>query len=252
MNIRWLIAALPLLLVLLLLATPARLLWSVIQPQLPPQTAAQFSLHGISGRWWSGQAASLVWLGRHRGQLRWQLVAPTTVALQLQHPQQQLQAELALGDVSLTEHRFRLHAVSASMDAAALPELWPDILLQGQLQAQLQQLSLQYNRTLQLQGEIRWSAARLAGVAALDLGQVNVALQPQQNHTSVQLSNHRSQHSSMNIQLLGSGTLHADHYALQLRLRPVSGRAELRQQLAWLGQRQADGSYELKLQGNWQ
>lgn len=251
MNIRWLIAALPLLLLLLLLALPARLLWSVMQSQLPAQTATQISLQGISGRWWSGQAASLLWLGQHRGQLHWRLLGPTTIALQLEHPQQQVQARLALGDLALAEQRLRLHDVSASMDAAALPELWPQVRLQGQLQAQLQQLNMQFNRQLQLQGEIRWSAARLAGAAALDLGDVSLVLQPQQDHTSVQISNQRNENDIMDIQLLGSGDLHADHYAVQLRLRPLAGRTELNQQLAWLGQRQPDGSYQLELQGTW-
>jgi hypothetical protein len=248
MRRRWLIAAVPLLLFLLLLALPARLLWSVVQPQLPDSAGDQFSLQGISGSWWSGQAASLIWLGQHRGQLHWQLVAPTTLSLKLEHPQQQLQARLALGDVSMNDNSLRLHQVVASMDASALPEVWPEIRLQGQLQAQLQEVTLQHNRQLLLSGDIHWYAARLAGAAALDLGNVVFALQPSQDHTSMQLSNR----DSRDIQVQGSGALYVDRYALQLRLRPLTGRNELSQQLAWLGQRQPDGSYDLKLQGGWQ
>jgi len=248
MRRRWLIAALPLLLLLLLLALPARLLWSVLQPQLPDNAADQFNLQGISGSWWSGQAASLVWLGLHRGQLHWQLVAPTTLLLTLEHPQQQLQARLALGDVSIADNMLRLHRLAGSMAASALPQVWPDIRLQGQLQAQFQEVTLQHNRQLLLSGAIEWNAARLAGAAALDLGNVEIVLQPSQEHTSVQLSNR----DSRDIQLQGSGALYVDRYALQLRLRPVTGRNELGQQLAWLGQHQPDGSYDLKLQGVWQ
>jgi len=252
MRLRWLIVAIPLLLLLAVVAMPARLLWSMIEPQLPTATAQQFSLQGISGSWWSGQAASLVWLGTHRGQLHWQLLGPTTFALHLQHPQQQLQARLALGDVSLHNNRLRLHAVDARMDAAALPQLWPDIRLAGELQTELEQIVLHYNQQLLLQGDVRWTAARVSGAAALELGDVLLTLQPQADHTRVQISNRASADAGQVIRLQGDGALHADRYTLQLRLRPAGGHRELSQQLAWLGQRQADGSYLLTLQGTWQ
>ncbi|MBU1188877.1 MAG: type II secretion system protein N [Gammaproteobacteria bacterium] len=252
MRLRWLLVIVPLLLVLLLAALPARLLWDIIQPELPASTAQQFSLQGISGSWWSGQAASLVWLGAHRGQLQWQLQPPASLQLALQHPQQQVQARLALSDVSFRNQRLRLQAIDASMLAAALPQLWPDIRLQGQLQAELQQLELQYNRQLLLQGQIRWLDARLTGAAALELGDVMLTLTPQTDHTRVQLSNRPGADGGQAIELLGQGTLHADRYALQMRLRPLPGHDELHQQLAWLGQRQPDGSYQLDLQGRWQ
>ncbi len=234
-------------LLLLVLALPARLCWTLLQPSMPAAMSRQLTLQGISGTWWSGHAASLHWLGQHRGQLDWHLVTPTTFALQLTHPQHHLQARLGLGDVSLQDQRLRLHHIDVSMAAAALPTPWPQIRLQGQLQAQLQQVTLQYNRQLVLQGEVNWHSARLAGAMALDLGTVAVHLQGEQQHTTVQISNH----GSNDVQVRGAGTLHADRYALQLLLRPHSGRDEMQQQLAWLGTRQPDGSYALSIQGVW-
>lgn len=247
-NKKWLIMLLPVLLLLFILALPARLLWNLTASQLAPEVSSQFSLQGISGRWWSGQAASLTWLGRHRGELHWRLVAPLTFAVQLTHPQQQLQAQLGPGDVSVAGRSITLRHVEASMEAANLPELWPQIRLQGLLQAKLGQVKLQFNQQLLLQGEINWTAARLAGATALDLGNIEVALQPEQKHTVVDINNR----DSKDLQMRGSGSLYADRYALLLRLRPDIGRNELNQQLAWLGQRQADGSYQLNLQGAWQ
>jgi len=245
---KWLIALLPVLLLLIILALPARLLWNLTASQLAPAVTSQFSLQGISGRWWSGQAASLTWLGRHRGELHWRLVTPLTFAVELTHPQQRLQAQLGPVDVSVAGRSIRLRHVEASMEAANLPELWPQIRLQGQLQATLQQVKLQFNQQLLLQGEINWTAARLAGAAALDMGNIEIALQPEKNHTLVEINNR----DGKDLQIRGSGSLFADHYAVLLRLRPVTGRDGLNQQLAWLGQRQPDGSYQLSLQGAWQ
>ena len=245
---KWLIMLLPVLLLLVILALPARLVWNLTASQLAPEVSSQFFLQGISGRWWSGQAASLTWLGRHRGELHWRLVAPLTFAVQLTHPQQRLQAQLGPGDVSVAQRSITLRHVEASMEAANLPELWPQIRLQGLLQAKLGQVKLQFNQQLLLQGEINWTAARLAGATALDLGNIKVALQPEQKHTVVDINNR----DSKDLQMRGSGSLYADRYALLLRLRPDIGRDELNQQLAWLGQRQPDGSYQLNLKGAWQ
>ncbi|MDA3934809.1 MAG: type II secretion system protein N [Gammaproteobacteria bacterium] len=230
-------------LLLLLAAWPASQIWSMFDTRLP-----QLQLQGISGPWWSGRAASVTWLGHHRGQLHWQYAPPLALRFELQHSQQQLQAKLALTDVSVTRQSLRLYDVQVAMSAAELPQIWPDLTLQGQLQAHISSLHMQLNQQLQMQGEVTWQAARLAGAAAIELGEVLVALQPQDDHTSVQISNR----NSPDVQLQGSGELHADHYQLELRLRPLQARTELRTQLKFLASPQADGSFVLPIQGRYE
>ncbi len=230
-----------LLLLMLAAALPAKLL--IRAERLPPA----LRIDGISGQWWSGQAALVTWYDQPRGQLSWRYQFPDAVKFRLGDGLNEVRSTISLSTLLGNQNQVVFRQLAGQWQAAQLPPVMQAVRLEGELVFNLSEVRAVQNQRLNLTGHIIWHQARLSGGVALDLGQVDIAAQPQQQETAINLTNN----NSGDVLLTGKGILAADHYALELNLRAGFGRDELRRQLALLGQLNPDGSSTLRLSGQY-
>ncbi len=232
-----------LLLVMILVALPAKLI--VNQNLLPPA----LKIDGVSGRWWSGQAASVTWYGQPRGRLNWQFSFPDNVAFSLNNGINEIRSEAKLAPLLSGQQQAVFQAVKGQLQASELPlsQSLNGVSLHGELVFNLSELRATRNQQLNLNGNVIWHQARLSGSVALDLGQVDIHLSPQAEVTNLKLSNN----NSGDVLITGAGTFAVDHYDLKLHLRAGFGKDQLRKQLSQIGELNPDGSITLALEGDY-
>ncbi len=226
---------------MVLVALPAKLI--VDQQLLPPA----LQIDGVSGRWWSGQAASVTWYGQPRGRLNWQFSFPDTVNFSLNNGKTEIRSAAKLKPLLAGRKQAVFETVKGQIQADELPLPVEGIELHGELVFNLSEFRAARNRQLNLDGNVIWHQARISGNVALDLGQVDIHLKPQGQQTAIDLANN----NSGDVLLTGSGTFAADRYQLQLHLRAGFGKDHLRRQLAQLGELNPDGSTTISLQGEY-
>lgn len=236
-----LIIGLVIIAVMVVVALPAKLI--IDQNLLPPA----LQIEGVSGRWWSGQAASVTWYGEPRGQLNWQYEFPDKVTFNLDDEDNVIRSEIMLGPLLSGEQQVVFDGIRGQLQASELPVPVAGVKLQGELVFNLSQVQAIENQQLIMGGNVIWHQARLGGRVVLDLGQVDIQLNPQGQATAVHLSNN----NSGDVLLTGQGVIAADNYQLDLRLRAGFGKDQLRRQLMQLGELNPDGSVSIALQGNY-
>lgn len=227
--------------VMVVVALPAKLI--IDQGLLPPA----LQIEGVSGRWWSGQAASVTWYGEPRGQLNWQYGFPDIVTFSLDDGGNAIRSEVKLRPLLSGEQQAVFEGVRGQVQASELPVPISGVLLQGELVFNLSQMQAIQNQQLIMEGNVIWHQARLTGKVVLDLGQVDIQLNPQGQATTINLSNN----NSGDVLMTGQGVIAADNYQLDLRIRAGFGKDQLRRQLMQLGELNPDGSVSIALQGNY-
>ncbi len=227
--------------VMVVVALPAKLI--IDQSLLPPA----LQVEGVSGRWWSGQAASVSWYGKPRGQLNWQYEFPDKVTFNLDNEDNIIRSEVMLRPLLSGEQQVVFDGVGGHIQASELPIPIAGVRLQGELVFNLSQVQAVQNQQLTVAGNVIWHQARLSGKIVLGLGQVDIQLNPQGQATSIHLSNN----NSGDVLMTGQGVIAADNYQLDLRLRAGFGKDQLRRQLMQLGELNPDGSVSIALQGNY-
>ena len=224
------------LLLTLVAAVPARLLWQhSVAPRLPQLNASE-----VSGVWWRGQTRALSWGQLQPGTLTWR---PGRDGWRL-----------ALADGERTRLRARapwrftgqrLHRIQGRFPAAWLEPMLPAV-PGGSLHPQLDSVILE--PAPRATGSVQWRNAHLGGIVDIELGTVTLDLKPGPAGTRMSVFSDRADA----VTVRGSGQFRADGYRLVIDLRAAPGRNAVARQLRRLGTPRPDGSVRVTLKDSWQ
>ena len=98
-----------------------------------------------------------------------------------------------------------------------------------------------------IEGRIFWQHAKLSIAQTIDMGQVNITVAPNEaNQTNINLSNNGG-----DLGIKGEASIGTDHsYVLNINFKPKDATGDVAQSLKLFAQRQADGSYKFRQNGN--
>lgn len=210
-------------------------------------------IYGIEGSIWNGRAESVV-IPRKPPlqQLHWQLnpfsllLASISADFNTQFNQQTVIGNVKLsvgGDITISE-------LKASMAAAEIARLASVPLgeFDGEVFLDIESATLNDSAIPAINGAIIWQNAKLTLTETVDLGQLNIRMTPQTNGDLLaKLSNDKG-----SIDISGDITVSQNKaYSLDVVLTPKNTTSPgITQSLGFFAQRQANGSYRVKQNGN--
>ena len=98
-----------------------------------------------------------------------------------------------------------------------------------------------------IEGRIFWQHAKLSIAQTIDMGQVDITVAPNEaNQTNINLSNRGG-----DLGIEGEASIGTDHsYVLNISFKPKDATGDVAQSLKLFAQRQADGTYKFRQNGN--
>ena len=220
---------------------------------LQKQGSLPVSFYGIEGSIWRGHADSLVIPGNQKLEnLDWsinpfalllgRLSTDIKATIQKQPLSGQVSKHFFGGDLFIYDATSKLPAktVQTIIDLP-IGEMGGDIEIfidKAHLKADLMPL---------VEARIFWQHAKLTLGQTINMGQINITVIPNEAHqTIVNLSNNGG-----DLSLNGEASIGTDHsYVLNIGLKPKDATGDVAQSLNLFAQRQSDGSYKVKQNGN--
>ncbi|MDH5570553.1 MAG: type II secretion system protein N [Gammaproteobacteria bacterium] len=171
----------------LIINFPAHIAWQFV----PTAATQSIRFNAIEGTIWHGRISGLTISGLDVGQLNWKL-KPLSLLLA------QLELDTSLnGNNKKMQGKFAFTAdglingqsISGSLQAAQLNPYTLPISLQGMLTIDIQTLQYQQGTTLSIVGDLKWNNASVDMVQAVELGKVEVVIQPAPNGIGLKVKN---------------------------------------------------------------
>jgi len=217
------------------------------------QTSMPVKFYGVHGSLWNGGAQSLLISGQPPvDNLQWSI---NPLSLLLAKISSELSASIKnqniVGNLSLSAlGTLQASDVRARIDSTVMQELLllPFGELDGVFNIDIRSAILSNDALPVIDASINWKNARLTVVDSVNLGQVDLHIQPtNDNKLSATLNNKQGE-----LLLKGNAEVDADKaYSLDLLLTPQSNTPQsVTQSLGMFSRRQSNGSYQLKRKGN--
>lgn len=208
---------------------------------------------GIKGSIWHGHADIFLIPGQPKLEnINWSINPFALLAARLSA---NVDAELHKHPVS---GHFSRHFIGGALYASDVTTKLPAKTLQqlmdlpfgelgGDVEIFLDHVNWQKDMMPLIEAHIFWQHAKLTLDQTVDMGQVNITVLPDDaNQTHVTLSN-----TAGDLSITGEATLGTDHnYTLNITMKPRDATGDVAQSLNMFAQRQADGNYRFKKNGN--
>lgn len=209
--------------------------------------------YGVYGSLWNGGAEQVTTPNQITiDNLQWSLNPGSLLFAKLSSEVSgSVKSQKFIGNASINAlGEFKAYDVRTRVDAAVMQELikMPFGELGGVFNLTVDSLSLNETALPDITANIKWQSAKLTIAETVDLGHINISIQPDtSNQLTATLSNTQGQLSI-------SGTASIDDkkiYALNIKITPQSGASSsITQSLAMFSRRQTDGSYLINRRGN--
>lgn len=209
--------------------------------------------YGVQGTVWQGHADSVLIPGQPKLEnLDWSvnpfalLLARLSAGIETEIHKQHVSGHISWhyfgGDLYISDTEARLPAKTLQQ----IIEL-PLGELGGEFEFYIDSIHWQPETTPQIEAEIFWQHAKLALTQTVDLGQVNISISTDDaGQTRIAFTN-----SGGELNMNGEASTGTDrNYILNITLKPKDPTGETAQSLNLFAQRQADGSYVFKHNGN--
>lgn len=217
------------------------------------QTNLPIKFYGVHGSLWNGGAQNLLISGQPSiDNLQWSI---NPLSLLLAKISSQLSASIKnqniVGNLSLSAlGTLQASDVRARIDSSVIQELLALPLgeLDGTININIRSATLTNGTLPLIDASVNWKNAKLTVVDSVDLGQVDLEIQPtDDNKLSATLNNKQGE-----LLLKGNAEVDASKaYSLDLLLTPQSNTPEnVTRSLGMFARRQSNGSYQLKRNGN--
>lgn len=211
------------------------------------------NISGVDGSIWLGHADKLSWPGKpNLENLDWslnpfallmgRLSASINATIQKHPVSGDVSKHFIGGDIYLSD-------VTTKIPAKTLQQLLdiPFGELDGDVEINLDSAQFKPNLAPIIEARIFWQHAKLTLEQTIDMGQINITVAPNKtNQTTIGLTN-----SGGDLSLSGDINIATDRgYVLNMNLKPKEATGDVAQSLNLFAQRQADGSYKFKQNGN--
>lgn len=211
------------------------------------------TIYGVQGRIWSGHADSILIPGQPKLEnVNWSI---NPLALVLARLSANIEAEIQKHPISgqisqrLIGGDLYANDVVTKLPAQTLQQLLdlPFGEFGGEFEIYLDNIHVQKDMLPIIEARIFWLHAKLTLAQTVDMGQVNITVLPADtNQTLITLKN-----SGGDLSLSGEANISADRsYTFSTTMKPKDATGDVAQSLNLFAQRQADGSYRFKQNGN--
>lgn len=211
------------------------------------------TVSGVEGSIWNGHADVLFIPGQPKLEnINWSI---NPFALFLARLSANIDAEFHKQSItgrvsqSLISGDLTATGISTKLPARTLQQIidMPFGELGGDVEIFLDQVNWQKDMLPLVEARIYWQHAKLTLAQTVDMGQVNITVIPNDaNQTNVTLSN-----SAGDLTINGEATIGTDRsYVLNLTMKPKDATGDVAQSLNLFAQRQPDGNYRFKQNGN--
>lgn len=208
---------------------------------------------GVDGSIWQGHADSILIPGQPKlDNLDWSV---NPFALLLARLSTNIEAEIQKQPVSghVSQHfiggDLYVSDVVTKLSAKTLQQLadLPFGELGGEFEVYLDSMHWQHDMMPQIEGRIFWQHAKLTLGQTVDMGQVDInVLTDDANQTNITLTNKGGE-----LAMTGDAHIGTDrNYVFSIAMKPKDATGDVAQSLNLFAQRQADGSYSFKQNGN--
>ena len=232
-----------------LINTPAATVISLLEKNM--QIPVKF--YGVQGSIWNGQADSLLIQGQPPvSMLQWSLnplsflVASLSADIEAQIKQQKIIGNISIG----ARGNIEASNVRARLDAADVQQLisMPFGELAGDFNLEIKSLQWTGKGLPITSGRLNWKNAKLTMVESVNLGIVELNIEPGKEGELLATINNRNG----DIRIEGKASLQSDkRYTVDLNFNPQNNASNnIKQSLAMFARRQSNGSYQLKKAGN--
>lgn len=225
--------------------------------QFPAALVLQFSKQPelnygeVSGSVWDGHMEKAVWKGLLLGDVEWQFTGMDSFSparsrwhVKNKGQQHQLSFDAALEGQALQE----LHDLHGNLPATwvDLSHSLPLVYLSGLFELNLQQVVMQQQLPVVIDGYIDWQNAGLSGLLNTAIGNLRIDLE---TPYSGLIEARFSSAPDSAVKFTGQGVLQDNEYRIALNAN-APGREDLQELLSKLGRTQADGSVLIRFSGH--
>ncbi|HEX5638150.1 MAG TPA: type II secretion system protein N [Gammaproteobacteria bacterium] len=211
------------------------------------------TITGVEGSIWNGHADVFLIPGQPKLEnINWSINPFALMIARLSaHVEAEVHKQTITGHVSRNFLNGNVFAsdVTTKLPASTLQKIidMPFGELGGDVEIFLDQVNWQKDMVPLIEARIYWQHAKLTLAQTIDMGQVNITVLPNDaNQTNVTLSN-----TAGDLTMNGEATIGTDRsYSLSLTMKPKDATGDVAQSLNLFAQRQADGLYRFKQNGN--
>ncbi|TNF36926.1 MAG: type II secretion system protein N [Gammaproteobacteria bacterium] len=227
--------------------TPAAQVINLIDKQF--KLPAKF--YGVQGTIWSGSSDALVINRTRLDNVRWSINPFSLLALRISTDvEADIKQSRTIGTLVLyPDGSMHGKSVRARINARDLQQMiaLPFGQLEGEININLETLELLAGGLPKATGQVKWRNAKLTLTEAVDLGQIDINLEPEQKNLKATISNKGGM-----IAINGTAIISDNKaYTLDIEFKPeASASASITQSLGMFARRLPNGVYQLKQNGN--
>ncbi len=208
--------------------------------------------YGVQGSVWSGQSDSILINNKTRlDNVRWSVNPFSLLLLRLSTDlDADIKQSRTVGTLIVYPNgSIEANSVRARLNAKDVQQMinMPFGQLDGEININLETLELAAGGIPKTSGQVKWRNAKLTLAEAVELGNIEINIAPEQNNMKAVISNKGGM-----INISGSATISEDkRYTLDITLKPeASASNNITQSLGMFARRLPNGTYQLKQNGN--